>query len=218
MPAITDARYKTFLTQGKSIEFIKLNEFELMLKNVKHKHQQQARALFIMLYFTGRRPAEILELTPELITKQRTHINILFPTKKGGIVSNLMFPLTNPYFKEFWDYANSAGFPGFKIFWAFRGKKGGGYYKKIVKWVIRNGEQRVKEYPGETKRLRYWVKKWCGITPYFFRHNRFSKMMLQGASFADVMHAKGAKGYGSIFPYIGYSKKMAKRLSKYYKD
>ena len=215
MPRITDKSYKEFITKGV-IQLIDTDSFQRMLDKVEHNQKAQARALFILLYWTGRRPSEILELTPDLIKKENRKLKVMFPTTKRGIYTTLHFPLKNPHFRELWQYAQSAGFPGFKMFWAFRGKKGGGVYQKTTRWVTPKGENRVKEYTVLSRRLRYWCKKWAGITPYFFRHNRFSTMAEQGASDREILHAKGGKSMASAMAYMHLSSRRAARMSKYY--
>lgn len=62
MPLIKNARYKQFLKTG-FIETLDRSVFDKLLARVEHpKDKQQARALMILLYITGRRPSEILEL------------------------------------------------------------------------------------------------------------------------------------------------------------
>ena len=215
MPAITDKSYLEFIKTGL-IHPIDKDSFQRMLDKVEHKNKDQARALFILLFWTGRRPCEILQLTPDLIKKDNRKLKVMFPTSKRGVYTTLHFPLRNPHFKELWKYAQGAGFPGFKMFWAFRGKRGGGDYKKRTEWTTPKGENRVKEYSVISRRLRYWVKKWSGTTPYFFRHNRFSTMAQQGADDREIMHAKGGRTIASVQPYLHLSSKRADRLSKYY--
>lgn len=215
MPTIKDESYTEFLHKG-TITLIDKDSFQRMLDNVEHKHKEQARALFILLFWTGRRPCEILDLTPDLIIKENRKLKVMFPTSKHGVYTTLHFPLKNPHFKEVWAYASKAGFAGFKMFWAFRGKKGGGIYKKTVQWLTPKGERRAKEYIVISRRLRYWIKKWSGITPYWFRHNRFSTMATQGADDREIMHAKGGRSQASVQPYLHLSSKRANRMSKYY--
>lgn len=215
MPEIKDQLYKDFITKGLHTPIDK-DQFQGMLERIEHPQKTQARALFILLYWTGRRPCEILDLTPENIHKEGRKLKITFPTAKRGFTTTLFYILT-PHFKEVWEYAAAAGFPGFKLFWAFRGKKGGGKHIKRVKWVTQKGEKRVKEYNVISRRLRYWVEKWAGTTPYYFRHNRFSSMSASGARQQEILFAKGGRSLASVQPYIGLSKEQASRISKYFK-
>jgi integrase len=216
MPRITSKGYRQFLDTG-IIDLITKEQFAKMLENVKHKQLTQARALFIILYYSGRRPSEILELTPKLVTKEKNYIQIHFPTGKSGRATLNYYPIKNPHILEFWNYAKAAGFPDFKMFFSFRNKAIGGTKKQIVTYTIKTGEKRIKEYGENSHRLYYWLTKWSKITPYFFRHNRFSSMAEQGATIQDIKHAKGSKTLASVEPYIHLSKFTARKLSRFYK-
>ena len=70
-----------------------------------------------------------------------------------------------------------------------------------------------------TNKLRWYFKKWFafvpgGITPYFLRHNRFSKLSEKGASLEEIRQIKGSKSFNSVFPYLHLSAKTAKSIAK----
>lgn len=209
MPQVKDKRYVQFLKTGL-ITPIPRDEFAGMLSKVKHKARQQARAVVILMYYSGRRPVEILELTGEAIKKEGKHIVITFPTKKGGKYSVMYYPL-NAHFTEVWEYAKSL-YPNQFFGWCFRGK-----CNNRVTYKLKDGTVRVKNYKRTNTTLRYFFKKWFGITPYFFRHNRFSEMAAKGATFQEIKHAKGAANLKSVEPYIHLSVDRAKKMSKYFK-
>lgn len=213
MPVIKDSAYKRFFKQGL-IQPVEKAEFESYLAKVKHpRYQKQARVLFILIYYTGKRPAEIIELQAGNIEKDRTHVKILFPTKKGGRANLMYYPL-NEHFKEVLDYSQSL-FPNTFIGYGFKASPHS--TKTIVKWKDKQGLPHSKRYYRSNRQLWYWFKKWFGITPYFFRHNRFSDMAKRGASLQEIAHAKGAADVSSVQPYLHLSKLQAKKMVKYFR-
>lgn len=197
MPRITNRWYRQFLDTGV-IELVRQDEFAELLARVEHKHQTQARALTIILYITGRRPSEVLDLTGQSVQKVYQSVQMTLTTRKGGAATLIELPLQNPLIAEFWDYAKEV-FPTMYLFWAFRGR----------------GKT-------TTDKLRYWFRKWsCGMErswpPYFFRHNRFSTMAQQGATPEEIKYLKGARTLASVEPYLHLSTARAKKLKKYFK-
>ncbi len=209
MPTIKDTEYKQFLETGL-ISIIDKESFEKMLGNVEHpKDTKQARALFILLFYSGRRPAELLELQAQHIKKERRHIKLLLPTKKKGRYSLIYLPL-NQYTKEIWEYASNK-FPEQYLFWLFRGNN-----VKRVRYKTKDGIKE-KQYIEISKKLWYWIKKWCGVTPYFFRHNRLSDLALKGADPLELMYYKGASDARSVMKYMHMSSARAKKIARYLK-
>lgn len=211
MPRITDKRYAEFLKTGL-ITPISKAEFAGMLSKVKHSCQAQARAVVILLYYSGRRPSEVLELPGANIEKKGQKLKIIFPTKKGGRYSLLYYPLTD-HFKEVLAYSGSL-YPTQFFGWRFRSH---GNKKKRIAYKLKDGKMSLKTYERTNTLLRHYFKRWFGVTPYFFRHNRFSDMALKGASLLEIKHAKGAKDLKSVEPYTHLSAEQAKKISKYFK-
>lgn len=209
MPKIKDVSYKQFLQTGL-IDIINKDRFKDMLANVEHKYKKQARALFIILYYGGRRPVEVLDLMAENIKKERQRLRIMFPTAKKGRYTTLYMPMRNEHINEFYKYASKL-FPKQYIFWAFRGGS-----SNRVKYLS-GGTTKFKNYVRTTARLYYWFRKWCKLPPYYFRHNRFSTMAQEGATIPQIAHAKGAADMRSVMPYVHMSKAEAAKLIKYYK-
>jgi integrase len=203
MPAIKDARYSEFRKTGM-IQLMRKEEFEKILEQTSHpKDTMQARALMSLIYYTGRRPAEILELKGEHIKKEKRFMSILFKTRKGGLYHTLYFPLKNKHLKEFYVYASKI-YPSQWLFYQFHSK------------ATRKTKDGQQDYIDLSKNVWYWVKKWSGITPYFYRHNRFSLMAEAGATDAELQLAKGARDPKSIFPYKHFSKQRLEKMAKYY--
>ena len=72
----------------------------------------------------------------------------------------------------------------------------------------------VKIYSNYALKARMWVKKWCGVPAYYFRHNRFSYMAQKGARVDEMRYVKGG---GSLDYYTHLSTESAKKVSKYLK-
>jgi len=204
MPAIKCSLYKQFLEQGV-IQIIDKEKFKEFLNAIEHKYIEHARALMILLYYTGRRPSEILELTHKDVKLYKNHIEIQFLTKKGGKGTVIMIP-KDDITEELWTFFEKhVGHPDAYIFWMFRSNK-----VKVV-----NG----KEYRDVSAKLYYWVKKWgskvgLDVTQYFFRHNRLSDLAMKGADPYDLMYFKGAKDIKSVMPYLHISADRAKKLAR----
>ena len=68
--------------------------------------------------------------------------------------------------------------------------------------------------------LRYHIKSWFenvledSISPYYLRHNRFSKLSAAGAKLEDIRMLKGSKTIASVMPYLHMSTKTARELSR----
>lgn len=207
MPKIRDESYQKFLKSGL-IDLIPGSEFASMIKKVEHKTQDQARALVILLYITGCRPVEAIDLNPENFDKKGKKIELTIPTKKGGRARILFLP-ENKYTLELYNYSKK--FPvGFFLFYSFRSKA-----RNWVTWDTKKGRKN-KAYVRTNTKIRHWFKKWFNVTPYFFRHNRFSAMAMQGASMQEIASVKGAKDLKSVMPYLHLSTKQAKKMSKYF--
>lgn len=206
MPKIKDSSYKQFLDTGL-IQLIDNDIFEKALNSIKHRFKEQSRALLILLYYTGARPSELLELQGEHFKKEGRHIKVTLPTKKGGRYRTL-YLYNKGHIKEVYQYTLTL-FPTQYLFWNFRAKS-----KKLVKYKTAKG-LKVKPYIETTKKVRHHVLKWIGYTPYFLRHNRFSSMASKGASDFEIMFAKGSKSLESVTPYRHMSQRQAKKTAKY---
>lgn len=213
MPHFKDKRYLGF----KSIEGfdpIEKEEFQVILDNVKHRHKDAARALIILLYYSGCRPVEALQLTRQSFKKEGNKLWVVFPAAKDGTIGSIMFQAKNQHIKELSDYSLRAWAPGYPIFFRLRGKG-----RRIVSYEDKKkGIVVQKEYNEITRNVRYFVKKASGTVPYFFRHNRFSKASALGANIQELMELKRAKREASCYPYLHFSKERKAKLGKYVKD
>jgi len=210
MPRIVNPEYAAFNRDG-IINPVEQDGFIDILDRVNHpKNTKQARALFILLYYSGRRPSELVAIKPESIDKEGRYIIVRFITKKGGRATTLAFP-KDLYTTEVYNYCKNC-IPDTPVFYNFISKN-----KNKVSWKTKKGEPHFKEYDRDAKRINYWVNKWSKRPSYWFRHNRMSLLAMKGATDRELMFFKGAKDYKSIAPYIHLSKAAAEKVAKYFK-
>lgn len=233
MPKIVSKEYLQFV-QGGYIELIDKDKFQKMLDNIKGKKLPrkcdlaQARAMFICLWYTGRRPSEICNLKAQDVEKvkdkSKLYIDIRYETLKRGLKSTIRLPY-NKHTKEMYDFM-LLRLPQMYCFHAFRSVT-----KNNVRWsnnkrvmVKENGllhkedyvENKHKEYFRTGNKLNTYIKLWTGLPAYFFRHNRFSLMYSKGASDSQVQLFKGAKSPASVQMYKHMSSQMAKEITKFF--
>ena len=225
MPKIKNKLYLSFLN-GEFIQTLNINIIDKVLENInlkQKKHKEEARVLLLLLYYTGARPAEILELKGDHIRKEGRDLIIHILTLKKGVPRTLSISFKKPYINDVWKYTQRI-FPTFYLFDHFRSKYerhtfSKPKYDKQTNNIIAEGIP--KTYKETSAKLRNYFKIWFeGITeneiiPYFLRHNRFSIMSEKGASLEQIKLFKGSKTMDSVSPYIHISKKSAKEFSKY---
>lgn len=215
MPRISNIEYKKFRETGL-IEIIQPTQLQEWIDSIEPGMytKEQARALLIILYYSGRRPSEIILLKRQDITREPGEkvFWVTFPTKKKGISSTLAFRSSNKHLKEFYDFAVKA-FPFMPIFNSFQSKS-----TVTTKWKTKNKEGgfdfKEKSHAYTSHKVGYWVKKWTGKPPYYFRHSRMSQLAKKGATAFELMHFKGAKDLKSVNAYVHMSQPEAKKLSK----
>lgn len=212
MPKIFNQRYKDFLEKN-TIRTINNQEFETMIKQIKHKNQKQATALISILYYTGARPSEVLRLTAGMIKKDGARwLLISMPATKNGLPRPITLKYALPQVKQIYQY--SKGLPeNMYLFKNFASNK----IRKTT-YKTSTGEIKTKEYIETAAKIYYYSIKWFGLLPYFLRHNRFSKMMEEGATSDDIKFIKGAKSMESVTPYQHMSARTSKNISKLIKD
>lgn len=226
MPKITNERYVTFL-KGELMETIPREKFEAMLKEIKDKMAQESRppdylefrTFFILLWITGARPHEILNLKAgDIVNLKDENIRVKLTTGKFGVPRTLLLPLNDALVKEVWDYAK-AKFPEMKLFWKLRSKAKRTRIVRVRRVKHKDGRvtKEKKVYEGEyfmpCGKVYHYIKKWFGITPYYFRHNRFS-LAAEDLSIRQLMRLKGAKTEKSVYCYLHQTEKEAKEISK----
>jgi integrase len=175
--------------------------------------KEQAKVLVLILYYTGARPAEVLELRSKAIKKKVNNLIIQIPPKKRGLPRPVYLNLKNPLIKTILNYSIKV-YPEMLLFNNFR-------TKYIRRYTYKKDGVEFKGFRIEyTDGLRYYFKKWFsfliegGIPPYFLRHNRFSRLSEEGASAEEIRFIKGSRTLESVTPYVHLSSKTAIKLSK----
>lgn len=208
MGKIKNKHYKKFLTEG-IIDIIEETDINKALENITGKNRIMGRSLLIALYLTGARPAEILELKPKHIKKEARYITIQLKTLKKGLARKIYLKKDNKLAKELYQYSQTL-FPELTMFHAYKNHYAQTYQtKKGKKTIITT-----------TSLLRYHLQRWFKnvteepITPYYLRHNRFSKLSQKGATYEQIRQLKGAKTLNSVTPYLHMSRKTATATAK----
>lgn len=229
MPKIQNEYYKTF--KDNWTEFIPLDvqTFLEKVNLINYKSQQkttQARVLLSLAFWTGLRPAELIELKPNNIDREKGGIIIKATAKKGGVSGKIFLPI-NSNTQYIFDYCKSIHpemflFPYFykskpahnQVCWNIKQrwleKQPDGSTKQIERLI-----KKKKIYLRYTNNLDKLALKWFGFPFYYFRHNRFSEMSLLGGTLEDIRQAKLAKTINSAFPYVKFGTVQAKKRSKF---
>jgi integrase len=214
---IKNPNYKKFMDKG-SIIIIEPIHLEKALNNVTgiyNKYVDEGRALLITLYYTGARPGEVLALRRDDFSKDGGYLVIQMPTLKHGRTRLIYLNKHFKFMAELWRFVERHMF-GMYIFFHYKSKHTRRH--KCTKNGIETGE--IREYTTTTDALRYHFKKWFtediiedSIPPYYLRHNRFSKLMMRGASTEEIKQLKGARDIKSVEPYLHLSTKTARKLA-----
>jgi site-specific recombinase XerD len=205
---IKNKHYNQFLKEG-IIETISEDKIKKALDNVKGKFRRMGRAMLIIMYYTGARPNEIIQLRGEDIGKKGQHITVKLKGSKRGLPRTIYLPYKRELVKEFYNYAMGC-MPDMFLFWF--------YQNRYIRYR-KNKKGEIKEYEEITGRIRHYVRQWFKgvfedpIPPYFLRHNRFSKLMENGATIEEIRLLKGSRTYNSVMPYIHMSSKKARSLA-----
>lgn len=225
-------------------EIIELVPPELLtawLEGIKEKKRPSkcdiptARALLILVYYTGARPGEIVELKPKDITQKnyvvpkRKHQKKVYEVtlttlKKGDKVRVLPIPV-NEHTTEMFTTVKKQ-YPEMRIFHAFytNAKNPVNWKQKKQMLVKENQEVKLeaftlnkhKDYIKTSFKIYWYIKQWTGLPPYYFRHNRFSFMADKGASDRDIQYYKGSKSAKSVAPYRHLSTQAKEKLTEYF--
>jgi len=212
MPKIKNKEYREFLEKG-IIKTIDIEDLKNILSNLdyfierrknKQIFLQQFRNYIILAYYTGARPIEILNLKRKDVEKEKTYLKIFFRTYKHGRARTIYLSISKPFIKEFWESIKDE-FDEMFIFYELRGNR-----KRFYK--TRKGKEIM--YIDITYKIYYYFRKIFSIPPYYFRHNRFSKLAMRGGKITDLILLKGSKSEASVFPYLHMSSSEMKKLQK----
>lgn len=216
--------YKAFL-KGDLIYEIRREDFIMVLDNIIHEYQDQARAMLILLWCTGARPNEILRLTTDRFIKTDKYLDVKVPGSKGSMERMIRLPLKDPLIVEVWEYVKQ--YPNrFFLFFFFRSKAVRYGVTKTYKRKNRiTGEMETvtkhydKIYDEISHKLRYYIPKWFtvlfpeGIPPYYLRHNRMS-IAAEKLDSSALMMLKGSKTEASVRAYVHQTRKTQRKISQ----
>lgn len=204
---IKNLRYRQFLDSGM-IEPINETDIRRVLDNIKSFRKvtrSMARSFVIILYYTGARPNELLQLDTAQFAKDGHFLTVKVPGSKRGLPRKIYLPLKLPLVQELHNYAFSLP-PGYRLFYALANKS------------IRQDGAKVNIRT--TDKLRYYFKQWFsvltpgGVPPYFLRHSRFSKMAEAGEDLQTLRFMKGSRTFDSVMPYLHLTKKTALKAAR----
>ncbi len=238
MPLIKNKHYLDYTKE--TIELVTQEQFQEWLKGIaKHKLPRrctvvQARALFICLFYTGRRPSEIADIKGSDIEKTKElgkwFVKCRIKTLKGGKQHPIHLPF-NKFTNELYKYVVTRP-PDMFAFWAFRKENKNAVewtnHRPILREVINpDGTKKVvQDYLSEDKKKIYirlgelvgkYSKVWTGRPAYWFRHHRYTTMYANGCSDAEVQLFKGAANVKSLENYKHMSQRMAVNIANSFK-
>jgi len=168
---------------------MEIKELRERLKKVRVNNVKAFRAFVIALYYTGARPREIIRMKSKHIKKDNNYLSIHIPDNKEGTDRKIPIIYTRSLIKELYNYAASCP-EDMYLFYMYRPSHGSTDY---------------------TNKLRYPFHKFLGVSPMYFRHNRFAKMARKGASLKQLKYFKGTTHYKSVFRYINIDEEKAKK-------
>lgn len=145
---------------------------------VKRAKSPRDKFLIAILYLTGARPSEVLELKQEDVDIQESQLVIRLVTKKLGKAKG--FTIRERHL----EIQKSSPFVEHIIAWA--GQKQGK--------LLEINDSRVRQITYELSENRF-----C---PYHFRHSRLTKLSRSGASMDELMFWKGSKDEKSVVEYL----------------
>jgi len=229
VPVIKNKYYKTFKDNWTEFKPLAVETFLDRVSQIQYKSAKkttQAKVLLSLAFWTGLRPAELIELKPANIDRERGGIIIKATAKKGGVSGKIFLPI-NDNTKYVYDYCKGIHpdmylFPYFykakpahnKVCWTVKQrwleKQPDGTTQQIERTI-----KKTKVYLRYTNNLDKLAIKWFDFPFYYFRHNRFSEMSLLGGTLEDIRQAKLAKTINSAFPYVKFGTVQAKRRSKF---
>lgn len=213
---ITNKHYRQFLEEGV-ISTLNREDLEKVLNNIEYKYAEHAKHLVVILFMTGCRPKEGLMLKPRNFKKDKHYLKILIPAVKRGVSRTVYLSMKDPLVKDLYEWTKDK-YPELVLFWPLVSTR----KRSNIKAKLRDGTVKVydNEYHDTTHKLRHWFKKWFSIldpesyTPYFLRHNHFSRLSEKGASMQDIMILKGARSMESVRPYLHMSSQQAKKMAR----
>lgn len=207
---ITNINYRRFLEEG-IIDMVEEKHVRMAMKNIVHfPFKKEAKALLIMLYYTGARTNEVLRIRAVDVSKEKSYVKVKIAGSKKGLPRTFYLPYRLEMVKELYKYTSRL-YPEMPLFFHFKY-----HYKRRYK----RKDGSIKEYVQTSDKVHYYVKKWFtgvlpgSIPPYFFRHSRFSQLTEAGLSSEEIMMLKGGRSLSSVRPYQHMSKKTGVLAAK----
>lgn len=209
---VKNINYRKFLDQNM-IQFLTTDQIDAALNRTTGRYKEQAKSLILVLYYTGGRPIEVLNLQAKSFHKDGQYLKINMPSSKRGLPRMLSFPMKWGYVKIIYNYVKNMP-DELMVFFKYRCNS---------KRTIVRKDGRTIERIRTSDRLLYYFKKWFidiegNITPYFMRHNRISRNIAKGMSLEDARKYKGSKTISGVMPYAHFTEKQSEKWSKYVKD
>lgn len=205
---IKNKLYRKLLDEN-DMEVINEEQLRQVLDNIKYRDVEMARSIVILAYYTGARPNELLRIRARDIQKEGRYMVVKIKGSKKGATRSIWLKF-NDLVKEVYTYKLKYMEDIFIFFHLI------GRYKQIRK--LKNGE--TKEVIKVHQKVTYWFKKWFSaldigtVPPYYLRHNRFTKLALEGATDRELKQIKGSRSDLSIEYYIHHSKESGKSIAK----
>ena len=145
------------------------------------------------------------EVSKKDITKEGTYLLIKLQGSKKGLPRTIYLPYKNPLVQKIYQYAQGT-YPDVILFH--------NYISKYVRTV--QTKKGIKQRQELSTKVYYYIQKWTQetITPYFLRHNRFSKLSENGISMEQIRMVKGSRTLESVTPYLHLSTEVSKKVAK----
>ena len=185
MPRYTNPQLVSMMETGVLSVLTDIDPFLARARNAQEK------VLLLLLFLTGARPSELLEMTSDDIVRERNHLVISIKTKKKGRYRVLYIPLKGSgvfvrYARMLADIVDNSYVPGMRLF-----------FNWSKPFHIRD-------------RVYYLTKK--KYPPYFFRHNIMTILAMRGASLKELQYWKGASDSRSVESYAHISRDVQIRI------
>jgi len=252
MPKITNPYYAAFVIQKAEreakttrtivMDLIPQDTFQSWLDDLPEQKKprtcstDQARSLLILIYYSGCRESEAVELMSGGITKVKEIVKgkpiyfykVNIPALKGGLNEPLYLAI-NEHTTELYKYTKSLH-PMERAFYSFYSpQKNTVRSQKVNQLLVKTPnpdgtftlskerylESKTKEYTRKGGKVYKYVTLWTGRNPHFFRHHRYSLAKSNGWSNEEIMRFKRATSLKSIQPYIHINPEYLGNLNKY---
>ena len=208
---IKNKNYKEFLDTGL-MKTLSIDQIEQAIKNIPSgiRYKDQVENFIIVSYYTGARPVEVLSLCQGDVYKDGRYVVFKMPGAKNGKSRLIYINLARKFMRSCYEFCYNQ-FPGILIHYNLVGN--------VVKRYT-NKKGITKEYIEKSGKLRYVYNKIFepilegSISPYYLRHNTFSKLSMGGASIGDIKILKGGKSIKCAEYYVHMNVKKAKELAR----